>query len=155
MSIQPKFYKMVSGIGTDIFPLVAFDKALAYAGVSNYNLIKVSSVLPPHCQESTEIDLPEGSVLYAAFAVATTKNGLISTAVSITYPQDLELCGAIFEMASDALVENEIRQCALEMGVRAFSLKGREILEQKITSISTFVDNKEEHTASFSAVVMW
>ncbi len=39
--------KVASGIGTGPTRLAAFDSALNHAGVANYNLIRLSSVIPP------------------------------------------------------------------------------------------------------------
>lgn len=39
--------KVASGIGTGPTKLAAFDAALNHAGVANYNLIRLSSVVPP------------------------------------------------------------------------------------------------------------
>jgi arginine decarboxylase len=38
---------LTSGVGAGVTPLAAFDTALMGAGVSNYNLIPLSSVIPP------------------------------------------------------------------------------------------------------------
>ena len=42
----PTEYRLSSGTGTSPHELVAFDNALLSAGISNYNLLKVSSILP-------------------------------------------------------------------------------------------------------------
>lgn len=42
--------KVSSGIGTGPTSLAAFDAALNHAGVANYNLIRLSSVIPPETQ---------------------------------------------------------------------------------------------------------
>jgi pyruvoyl-dependent arginine decarboxylase len=39
--------KIASGVGTGPTTLAAFDAALNHAGVANYNIIKLSSVIPP------------------------------------------------------------------------------------------------------------
>lgn len=40
--------KLTSGIGSGPTELAAFDSALNHAGVANYNLIRLSSVVPPN-----------------------------------------------------------------------------------------------------------
>lgn len=42
--------KVSSGIGTGPTSLAAFDSALNHAGVANYNLLRLSSVIPPEAQ---------------------------------------------------------------------------------------------------------
>ena len=50
MAYEPHYYTLVSGIGKSQFPLVAFDNALRDAGIGDYNLVRVSSILPPNCK---------------------------------------------------------------------------------------------------------
>lgn len=42
--------QVTSGIGTGPTKLAAFDAALHHAGVANYNLIRLSSVIPPNAE---------------------------------------------------------------------------------------------------------
>lgn len=42
--------EITSGLGNGPTKLAAFDSALNHAGVSNYNLIRLSSVIPPNSQ---------------------------------------------------------------------------------------------------------
>ena len=42
--------KITSGTGRGVTELAAFDKALFDAGIANYNLIKLSSVIPAHTE---------------------------------------------------------------------------------------------------------
>lgn len=50
-----EYYTMVSGVGYGKTKLTAFDNALQYAKVGDYNLIKVSSILPPKAKEANKI----------------------------------------------------------------------------------------------------
>jgi arginine decarboxylase len=66
--------KLTSGIGSGPTELSAFDSALNHAGVANYNLIRLSSVIPPNTdlqvyQDALE-DLPGewGDRLYVVMA---------------------------------------------------------------------------------------
>jgi len=54
--------KVVKGAGEASTPLSAFDGALKDAGVFNYNLITLSSVIPPHTkvQKVDEFETPDG-----------------------------------------------------------------------------------------------
>lgn len=68
-----------SGLGTGTTTLSAFDDALALAGVNNFNLLRLSSVIPPNA-EIVELDGPapkfEGSEwgdrLYTVYAEMRT-----------------------------------------------------------------------------------
>lgn len=62
MSDFPQSYMLVSGIGKAEYPLVTFDNALRDAGIGDYNLVKVSSILPPKCIRKNVIDIKQGSI---------------------------------------------------------------------------------------------
>lgn len=49
-------------------PLNAFDLALMDAGIDRYNLVPVSSILPPDAIEVDSMDLTPGSVVFAVLA---------------------------------------------------------------------------------------
>lgn len=50
-------YILTSGIGHGDFKLTSFDDALISSGVFNYNLVKVSSILPAHATLKDRIEL--------------------------------------------------------------------------------------------------
>ena len=51
MSLVPKKVFFVKGKGFHKIKLAAFEQALRDAGIEKYNLVKVSSILPPYCIE--------------------------------------------------------------------------------------------------------
>ena len=51
LSSYPKHFYIASGVGRDMYELVSFDNALINAGLSNYNLLRVSSILPTGCKQ--------------------------------------------------------------------------------------------------------
>lgn len=63
---MPQYYKIVSGVGKSKYALVSFDNALRNAGIGDFNIVKVSSILPINCKYSESIPLKKGSILYAA-----------------------------------------------------------------------------------------
>ena len=60
-------YTLVSGVGSGNTELNAFDNALYNAGVGNYNLIKVSSILPPISKEEIVVGGVAGGILPIAY----------------------------------------------------------------------------------------
>ena len=66
-------------------PLNAFDAALMAACIGNTNLVKVSSILPPHCEEISPVRLPFGALVPAAYASASGEQPgeIISAAVAV------------------------------------------------------------------------
>ena len=94
----PTHYTIVSGKGYSEYPLVAFDNALIDAGIGDFNLVKVSSILPAGCQYETHIDVSHGSIVYAAYATATVSEGQeMSLAVAVAVPSEMRESGVIFE----------------------------------------------------------
>ncbi|MCX8204694.1 MAG: pyruvoyl-dependent arginine decarboxylase [Candidatus Nezhaarchaeota archaeon] len=49
-------------------PLNAFDEALMDAGIAQYNIVPVSSIVPPDAVEVSSIDLTPGAVVFAVLA---------------------------------------------------------------------------------------
>ena len=107
----PRYYALVSGIGKSKYPLVAFDDALLHAGISDYNLVKVSSILPPNCvfcERHEKIPLPKGSLVFAAYASLTLKEHESgSVAVGVATSIDREMC--VEAMANRGRAVNEVR----------------------------------------------
>ena len=156
MSDLPKYYKIVSGIGKDKYPLVSFDKALINAGISDFNLVKISSILPAHCRQKDIIDLPKGSILYAAYATKTVTIEQVATGVSISFSNDVDDCAIIYE-ASGNFDRDTIKEMVCDMGSRALSARNRKLVSQ----ISSCIDNvntpnsENDYTTIISAVVLW
>lgn len=73
-----KKIKITKGVGTGPTPLSAFDAALFNAGIGNYNLIHLSSVIPPHHEPVVEQVADNNDVstygkrLYCVYASAAT-----------------------------------------------------------------------------------
>ncbi len=150
----PKHYKIVSGSGKSKFPLVAFDKALLDAGIGNFNLVKVSSILPAHCMYSEEITLTPGSILYAAYASVTiTKGESGQTAVAVAISENSDENGVIFETSSKENLEN----CELlveNMCTEAMEERNRKIKIIEKSSQKILAEN-DMFLSAISAVVMW
>lgn len=52
---------ITSGVGIGGTRLAAFDAALWNAGIANYNLIKLSSIIPPHSEVKSSKKITNGS----------------------------------------------------------------------------------------------
>ncbi|MBU1077942.1 MAG: arginine decarboxylase, pyruvoyl-dependent [Spirochaetes bacterium] len=137
---------MVKGKGDAEYKLNAFDKALLNAGVGNTNLVRLSSILPPHSQEVDPVMLEPGQLLTLAYSSYTSnvKGELIAAAVSVAIPQDPNLNGLIMEHAgpgtSEEMQRIVIRKAELGMEYRGFKVK-------EIKSISS-----EHETVDIGAV---
>lgn len=151
----PTKYKLTSGKGVSKNELVAFDNALIDAGISNYNLLKVSSILPENCFQSQKIDLREGSPLLTAFAeVSSDKPGThIATAVAVGIPKDQSKVGVIMEYKNYDIDADSARGIVCEMVREAMHNHGIELEEILSSSIDGIVENS--FLSLISAVVMW
>lgn len=154
MTFKPRHFKMVSGIGKSLFPLAAFDNALRNAGIGDYNLVKVSSILPANCAYTENILLDNGSILYAAYSTLTVKEyetGITSVAVAV--PLSEKDSGVIFECSLiDA--KCDLENIAREMCIEAMKNRGKDV--SKVISSSEKVRGEPQiFISSISAVVMW
>lgn len=150
----PNNYALVSGIGNDEFQLVSFDKALFSAGVSNYNLVKVSSILPSSCIHSSVVTAKPGSIIFAAIATYSLNNsGIISSAIGVGIPKRLEDIGVIMEFSCNEGIKTS-ESSVREMVRRSMVLRGIDIAEIKTTSIEAKTSD-DKFTTVFSALVMW
>lgn len=150
----PRFYKIVSGRGESSFPLAAFDKALCNAGIGDFNLVKVSSILPANCVYNEKITLKSGSILYAAYATITIKKGEKGqTAVAVAIPDNKDENGVIFENS----LMNDTGDCELivkNMCQEAMNQRNRIIKEIKKSS-QNILGVEDKFVSAISAVVMW
>jgi len=87
MVLLPRSYFVVQGIGEDNLSQVnAFDRALYDAGIANYNLVCVSSILPFNILEDEAKKLPkEGSILFCVMSrIDGVKNEQVVGGIAIT-----------------------------------------------------------------------
>lgn len=95
-------YCLVSGVGAGEFAISSFDSALLDAGIGDYNLVRVSSILPPNSQQSQKISSSPGSILFTAYASLTTKDVTkIASAIAIAIPENPTECGVIMEYSDN------------------------------------------------------
>ncbi|WP_158853215.1 pyruvoyl-dependent arginine decarboxylase [Halorhabdus sp. CUG00001] len=112
--------RIVSGTGTGPTPTAAYDAALAEAGVHNYNLITLSSVIPANATIEVGVDVPNlgppGQGLPVVEAEATTDSGE-EVAAAIGWTREPEGPGIFYEVsgADEETVRNDVR-AGLEAG---------------------------------------
>jgi len=149
---KPTKYTIVSGIGRSKYPLVAFDAALQDAGIGDYNLVKVSSIMPANCEYRDKIEIENGSIIFTAFATMTITEGETgSTGVAVAIPINPEHSGVIFEnSAQDFSAEKNV----IAMAKQAMENRNKEYAEIKSSS-KTATGEKGIFTSIISAVSMW
>lgn len=111
--------KLSSGIGVGPTQLSAFDSALNHAGVANYNLIRLSSVIPPktdiQVSQQTLTNLPGkwGDRLYVVMAEERTNVPNEEAWAGIGWVQDKKTGKGLFvehEGSSETSVRSDITQ---------------------------------------------
>ncbi|MCX6817531.1 MAG: arginine decarboxylase, pyruvoyl-dependent [Candidatus Aenigmarchaeota archaeon] len=84
----------VKGVGVHKDKLASFEAALRQAGIAPFNLVNVSSILPPKCEVVTRDHglkyLNPGEVVFCVMARTDTNepNRLISVAIGLALPKD-------------------------------------------------------------------
>lgn len=151
----PKHFYISSGVGKASSELVAFDNALIDAGISNYNLLRVSSILPIGCIRESAVLAKEGSLIPTAFGTKTSDipGNVIASAIAVGIPRDEKRVGVIMEYSGNctaAEAEDRVRGMAAE----AMNNHTIECLEILSSSIEAIVDG-DGYTAVISSVAMW
>lgn len=147
----PTKFTLVAGAGEGQTPLNAFDQALLRAGAGNVNLIRVSSILPPHVQYVAELPLPPGALVPVAYgAIKSTNPGEhIAAAVAVGIPE--KGFGVIMEYSGRTTKEEAERiiRCMVE---EAFAMRG---LEMKNYLVKAVEHRVIKAGAVFAGVLMW
>lgn len=103
MSLVPKKVFFVKGKGFHKSKLAAFEEALRDAGIERFNLVTVSSILPPYCieipKEKGLKQLRAGQIIYTVISRATSNeyNRLISASIGVAKPAEGEAYGYLSE----------------------------------------------------------
>lgn len=102
-SFVPTRAFLTKGVGRHKEKLTSFEMALREAHVAEYNLVRVSSILPPHCklvspQEGLKGLVP-GQIVFAVVAEAQTNepSRLAAAAIGLAVPADPSHHGYISE----------------------------------------------------------
>ena len=149
----PTQYFLVSGASEGYSSLNAFDGALLQAGIGNTNIVKMSSIVPPHCQLIAPVPLPPGALIPAAYASITSDipGEMIAAAVALALTDDPERPGLIMEYSSRG-PRAEIEEKVREMVREGMKLRGWPIKDLK--SVGTEYKVKKVG-AALAAVVLW
>lgn len=150
-----KYFLLCASCGNGKTELTSFDNALLCSGTANYNLVKVSSVLPAYAIQKKEIDLLEGSVLYTAYASKTSqkKGEIVSAAVAVGIPKDPSKIGIIMEF-SDYCNKTSAEKKVHAMVVEAMASRNYEI-SKILCSSSEVMSDGEKYVTAFAALAMW
>ncbi len=94
MSMVPKNVFFVKGTGYHYSKLVSLEQALRSAGIEKFNLVKVTSILPPNCIEVSKEEglkrLSPGQILHAVLSYTSSdkKDQACAAAVGVAKPEN-------------------------------------------------------------------
>ena len=116
---------LVTGVGRSPKQLISFEMALREAGISGYNLVAVSSILPADAEISTDKSLlksiPDGSVVfYVVSRISSDENNrMLSSAVGVAISPNPEQHGYLSEHHGYGMTKEdcgiEAEEIAMEM----------------------------------------
>lgn len=148
-----KKYCLVCGKGKDNYDIGSFDSALIDAGVGNYNLVKISSILPPGCQYVDHINATPGSVLYTAYiSETTTQCEKIAVAIAVAIPEDEQNCGVIIKYTHRGS-KHEAEEVAALIARNAMGKRGISVAQVKVLGAEISGDNSCYSTA-FAGLIL-
>lgn len=99
----PKHMFFTKGAGKHRDNLQSFEEALRNAGIAPYNLVRVSSIYPPHCKivsrERGLAQLAPGEIVFCVMAESRTNepNRLACAGIGLALPADRSKHGYIAE----------------------------------------------------------
>ncbi|MHC1626536.1 MAG: pyruvoyl-dependent arginine decarboxylase [Methanoculleaceae archaeon] len=95
-SLVPRAVFFTKGVGRDSEKLTSFEMALRVAGIGCYNLVSVSSILPPKCRIIPRNEglarLHPGEVVFTVMSRndANEAHRRISASIGVAIPEDME-----------------------------------------------------------------
>ena len=99
----PKKIFFTKGVGKHRHALQSFELALRNAGIEKYNIVNVSSIVPPNCKIITREkgikELKPGSITHCVMSRNKTNepNRLIAAAIGVAVPKNRDNYGYISE----------------------------------------------------------
>ena len=119
--VVPTKVFLTKGVGVHKEKLTSFEMALRKAHIAMYNLVRVSSIFPPHCKlispkEGSKL-LSPGQVVYTVISECSTNepHRLISASVGLAIPGDKSKYGYLSEHHSYGETEEKAGDYAEEL----------------------------------------
>src|SRR5204863_138461 len=107
---------LTKGVGRHKEKLTSFEMALRDAHLANFNLVRVSSIFPPHCElvdrEEGMSMLKPGQVVFAVIAESATNepSRLVAASIGVAMPADPSHHGYISDLTGMTVEEVERRR---------------------------------------------
>ena len=178
MSLVPKriFYVKGKGNSSDS-KLISFEQALRNAGIEKFNLVSVSSIIPPYCKEVSKNEglkkLKTGQIVHAVLSRISSniKNQMICSSIGVAKPVDQGVYGYLsenhtidekpeilgkssenvaLEMLATSLGIPFISKSNLDQNKELLRIKGKTVETKNITEMAIV---KEEWTTVLAAAI--
>ncbi len=154
ISRVPRNFFVTSGAAAGTSFLVAFDNALRKAGIADYNLLKVSSILPAGARAVKGVDLVKGSLLPCVYAVAQGgPEGQVTAAVAVAVPAVSDRVGVIMEWSGIAPPSEAVAKVEA-MAREAMALRDTPVKEI-LTAWAQSPQVKDGFACAVAAVALW
>jgi len=121
MRMIPRKVFFTRGVGRHRERLSSFEMALRDAGIEKFNLVRVSSILPPHCEivsrEEGLKELSPGEIVFCVLSenASNEPHRLISASVGCAVPKDRNVYGYLSEHHSFGQSEKEAGEYAEDL----------------------------------------
>jgi arginine decarboxylase len=158
--LVPKAVFLTKGVGIHSERLNSFEEALREARISSFNLVTVSSIVPPHCRL---LDIEEGLRLLSpgqlTFSVMSRgdcdeEGRLLSAAVAILLPENPNDYGYISEFHGYGMEAEEVEDWVCDQAAELYaSAKGLKINWKRAWSPEAEKYTLEERSFSPKCVV--
>ena len=102
-SLVPTKGFLTHGVGRHKEKLTSFEMALRDAGIEKYNLVRVSSIFPPHCKMVSRAEgiqlLHPGQIIFTVLAEMATNepSRMVAASIGLAIPADANHYGYISE----------------------------------------------------------
>lgn len=137
-ALLPSKVFLTRGQGRHREKLVSFEEALRDAGIAPFNLVRVSSIFPPHCRRvSREAGLKllrPGQILFVVLSENATDEPrrLISASIGMAVPDDPSRYGYLAEHADFGKSERETGRHTESLAAEMLATKlGEKLREPK------------------------
>ena len=121
LNMVPKRIFLTKGNGTHKERLTSFELALRDAGIASQNLVRVSSIFPPHCKLISRNEglkyLSPGEIVFAVVAENSTRepHRLMASSIGLAIPADRSTYGYLSEHHSFGEPDNVAGEYAEEL----------------------------------------
>ena len=103
MNLVPRYLFFTKGVGHDREMLRSFENALEDAGIARFNLVSVSSIVPPGCKVIPKDKglrrLADGQIVFVVMSKCSSneRRRLVSASIGCALPSDKKTFGYISE----------------------------------------------------------